>query len=342
MLRYRAAEFVDRASIPTAFLALRKVAGVSPWITALTYHRVAPASAGVDYDEGTVDVTPEAFDRHVAYATRWFDLIGIDDLLGFVRGTSRLPPNPLLITFDDGYLDNLRVAVPILKKYGARATFFIATTYISERRLFWWDRLSYMVKRSDRETIDITYPVTASIPLLGAGDRARAFRTLRAFLTDHFGIDIWRFLDGVAEATRVGLTRDEEQRLADEMILTWDHVREMRAAGMDIQSHTCDHNVLTTLNEERLRSELGHSREVLEGVLREPVRAISYPVGRGVHTTPALRREVKAAGYELGFSANGVNHRWRFDPLDVKRMSLDFDASDAFFRTSLALPYVGH
>ena len=46
------------------------------------------------------------------------------------------------MTFDDGYLDNHDVALPILVKHGVRAVFFLATDYIERRRLFWWDRVS--------------------------------------------------------------------------------------------------------------------------------------------------------------------------------------------------------
>ncbi len=340
MLRYRAANLLDRVKVPWAVLSLRSVAGISAWITVLSYHRVAESSAIGDFEDGTVDVTPEAFDTHVAYAKRWFDVIGIDDLFAFARG-GPLPKNPILFTFDDGYLDNRKAALPILQRHGARATFFISTTYVSDRRLFWWDRLAYMVKRSTRERIEIEYPEKASVPLGPSGDRKKAFRALRRFITEHVGIDIWRFLDVVAEASGVSLSREDEKRFAADMIMTWDDVKAMRAAGMDIQSHTCDHYVLPTLTPEHLRTELRQSREILEGVLKEPVRGISYPVGRGVVQLPTLRDEVKSAGYELGFSnASGVNHRWDFDPLDVHRFSLDVDSPDSYFRTVMAVPYL--
>jgi peptidoglycan/xylan/chitin deacetylase (PgdA/CDA1 family) len=340
MLRYRAAELLDRVRLPRVVMSLRSMAGTSPWITVLSYHRVAPASAAGQFEDGTVDVTPEAFDVHVAFAKKWFDIIGIDDLLSFARG-GKLPKNPVLFTFDDGYLDNRKTALPILQKHGARATFFISTTYVSDRRLFWWDHLSYMVKRSTRERIEITYPTPTSLSLSGAGERRQAYRALRRFITEHVGIDIWRFLEVVGEATGVVLSREDERRFADEMILTWDDVKAMRAAGMDIQSHTCDHYVLPTLSTDHLRLELRRSREILEGVLNEPVRAISYPVGRGVVQLPTLREEVKRAGYELGFSnASGVNHRWDLDPLNVRRLSLDIDSPDSYFRTVMAVPYI--
>jgi peptidoglycan/xylan/chitin deacetylase (PgdA/CDA1 family) len=127
------------------------------------------------------------------------------------------------------------------------------------------------------------------------------------------------------------------------MILTWDDVHALRAAGMDIQSHTCDHYVITTLSGERLRTELHKSREILEGELREPVRAISYPVGRGAAGNPELLDEVKRAGYELGFSnASGINHRRTLDPLNVRRLSADIEAPDGYFKTVLAVPYLAY
>jgi peptidoglycan/xylan/chitin deacetylase (PgdA/CDA1 family) len=125
--------------------------------------------------------------------------------------------------------------------------------------------------------------------------------------------------------------------------MTWDQVKALRTAGMDVQSHTSTHRVLQTVPEEELLSELGSAREVLEGVLGEPVRAISYPVGKPLRYTPHIRNAVRAAGYELGFSnGTGVNHRWDFDPLDARRISLDVSLSDAFFRAMMALPYLAY
>ena len=340
MLRYRAAELFDRARIPRALLSLRRRSGLSPWITILTYHRVAPASAAGDFEDGTVDVTPEAFDGHLAFAKRWFDIIGMDDLLAFVRGGS-LPQNPILFTFDDGYLDNRTAALPILQKHGARATFFISTTYVDDRRLFWWDRLSYMVKRSTRERVAIDYPARAAFPLTNAAERREAFLGLQRFITGHFGIDLWRFLDEVAGGTGVALSREDERRFAADMILTWDDVKALRAAGMDIQSHTRDHCILSTLGDTELRTELGKSREILEGVLREPVRALSYPVGRGVISS-TVRAEMKNNGYELGFTnGSGINHRWDFDRFNVHRIGLDVDTPESYFRSVMAVPYLG-
>lgn len=343
MDRSRVASVLDDAGIPALLLSLR-TRGASPWITVLTYHRAADREAPTDFDEGVIDVTPDAFDRQMAYVAKWFDVIGIDDLIAFRHG-GPLAKNPLLVTFDDGYLDNHDTVLPILKKHGLKATFFIATHYIEERRLFWWDKINWLVKRSKREAIELTYPVTSSgrEPIALGPDKKRAITRLLRIVKDHHGLDLERYLEELAAACDVSLSREEERAVADRMLMTWDHVRAMRAAGMDVQSHTCTHRVLQTLGDEQLEKELALSKEILQGQLKEAIRAISYPVGKPLRFTPGIRNAVRRAGYELGFSnATGVNHRWDFDPLDAKRISLDSDLSDSLFHAMMALPYLAY
>lgn len=333
------ARVMDRAKLPSLLLGLRSVGG-SPWFTVLTYHRAGRPEEVGELDPGTVDVTPEQLDRHLTYMKRWFDIVGMDDFFAFGRGGT-LPKNPLLITFDDGYLDNHDVVLPILQKHGVKATFFIATHYISERRLFWWDKIALLVNRSTRASIDLEYPTPRSLSLADPAAKVRARMRLLRIVKDHYGLDLERFLVELAASADVTFSRDEERRVADEKLMTWDHVRALRRAGMDVQSHTSTHRVLQTIDEVTLERELVESRDVLERELGEPVRAISYPVGKPLHLSPTIRTAVKKAGYELGFSnGTGTNHRWDFDPLDARRLAIDINASDASFRSMLALPYL--
>jgi peptidoglycan/xylan/chitin deacetylase (PgdA/CDA1 family) len=279
----------------------------------------------------------------MALVSRSFDVVGIDDLIAFRRG-ARLPKNPLLVTFDDGYRDNYEAALPVLKKHGVRAVFFIATHYMTERRLFWWDRINYVLKRSPRDAVTLSYPEPATLPLTGhERARARAIRRALRVVKDHHALDLERFLTELAEAAGVSLSREDERAIVDRLLMTWDEVRALRAAGMDVQSHTSTHRVLQTLPDDALDRELRGSREVLEAELREPVRAVSYPVGKPLRLTPHIRTAVRRAGYELGFSnGTGINHAWDTDPLDIRRISLDAGLSFAFFRTMLALPYLAY
>jgi peptidoglycan/xylan/chitin deacetylase (PgdA/CDA1 family) len=340
MNRGKLANALDGMRVPQLCLALRRAA--SPWLTVLTYHRVAQPDAAVEYDDGVVDVTPERLDRQLAFVTRWFDVVDMADLVAFARGGS-LPQNPLLVTFDDGYRDNHDVALPILQRHGVRATFFVATDYVEGRRPFWWDRIAYVVKRSAFDRLLLHYPERTEMSLAGRTARERAVRRLHRLVKDVRGLDLGRFLAALEDATGVTVSRDDERRMAGELVMTWEQVAALERAGMDVQSHTKTHRVLRTLDDAELREELRGSREKLEQVLGHPVRALAYPVGKGVATDRAAERAVRECGYVLGFSnGTGVNVASAFDPYDVRRLALDLGLGEPFFRAMLAMPWLAY
>jgi peptidoglycan/xylan/chitin deacetylase (PgdA/CDA1 family) len=327
--------------VPELVMSLRQAA--SPWITVLTYHRVGHADAASRLDDGVVDVAPEQLDRQLAFVRRWFDPIALGDLVAYVRGGAVLPRNPLLVTFDDGYRDNLDVALPILERHGIRATFFVATDYVEHRRLFWWDRVAWVIKATARTRLRLEYPERTELATGSPSAKRAAIRRVQRIVKDRRGLELSRVLDDLERAADVRLAPDEERRIADDVVMTWEHVVALRRAGMDVQSHTCTHRVLQNLDAPELMRELVASREKLEQVLGEACCAVSYPVGKALGGSPGVRRAVREAGYVLGFSnGTGVNRAGAFDPLDARRVSLDLALTDPLFRTMLALPWLAY
>jgi peptidoglycan/xylan/chitin deacetylase (PgdA/CDA1 family) len=271
---------------------------------------------------------------------RHFSVIGADELLAGLDG-ARLPPNPCLVTFDDGYRSNLDVALPILHELGLRAVFFIATSFVGERRLYWWDRIAYLVASSTHSALELSYPRPMTVPL---GERAAARAALVKVVKDERGLDLERFLLGVSTAGGVAWSREIETQLADELIMTWDEIRRMRDAGMDIESHSRRHRVLQTLDEAGLRDELTGAADDLTREMGRAPRVIAYPVGRTIAPFPEVRAAVAAAGYRCGLTnASGVVPLWkRRDPLDVGRVALDRTMSDHMFLAQLAIPQLGY
>lgn len=330
---------LDSAGVWELILRARGAVGARV-LTAVTYHRIQDPERAGSFDAGVIDATPGQFAEQVSLLARYFNLIGVAELLDYFDG-GELPPNPAMITFDDGYRECLDVAVPILERYRAPATFFVATRYVGERRLFWWDLVGYVVARSRLPRIVIEYPRPTAVEL---GDRRAAARSLSALVKTHYGLDLDRFCRELVAASGVDLSADRERALADELIMTWDDVRALRDAGMDVGSHTHAHRVLQTLSREQQLDELVRSREILERELGSEVRAIAYPVGRSIASDPQLRGAVSRAGYRLGFSSKtGANALWRdVDPLDIKRLSFDCDSPPSLIRGMLAVPQLAY
>jgi peptidoglycan/xylan/chitin deacetylase (PgdA/CDA1 family) len=345
-MRRRLGAGLERTGMLSAALRLRKHTP-SPWLPVITYHRFASAEHAVGgagtssvLDDDVADATAETFDRQISLLARWFTVLDLDDVLALPPG-KLFPPNPVLVTFDDGYKDGLEVALPILRRHGVKATFFVATDYVDQRKLFWWDRIHMIVKSSAKESMDLTYPSHLRFHLRTDRERMSAAARLTRLVKDEWELDLDRFIDELSEACGASVGLAEERRMAEALLMTWDDLRALRDGGMSVQSHTRSHRTLQTVPLRRLRDELGGSREILEQELGDRVQAVAYPVGKRLGSAPDIRSAVLAAGYQLGFSNDsGVNNAWSFDRLDARRFSLDLNLPEAQFLAMLALPWL--
>jgi peptidoglycan/xylan/chitin deacetylase (PgdA/CDA1 family) len=334
--RQRFAKFLQRSGALRFVLALR--AHVSaPWLSILTYHRFADLSGHESFDDGVVDVTLEEFNQHVASLKRHFNIVGIDEICALAAG-KRLARNAVAITFDDGYLDCYAHALPILERHGCKAIFFVPTAFISERRIPWWDRVAYVIKHAPRNHIALEYPLR--IELLLRGNRSPLVARLLRLIKNHHPLDLDRFLDELSDAAGVAWTRDLERASAERLLMTWDQVRALRTAGMDVQSHSRTHRILQTLSPEELDDELRGSRVDLERELGEPPRALAYPVGDPLKSNSPIRTALVKSGYEIGFTnGTGPTPLWgRFDPFNVCRQTVSRDLSAHYLLSIAALP----
>ena len=140
--------------------------GRSARFDVLMYHNIREGRAS------DTEISPERFKEHMdALITAGYSAISISDLVDFVEFGTPLPDNPVLITFDDGYMSNYEYAYPILKEYGLRATVFITTTSVGETigdlQYFGWAEAQKMAQSGvfeiGRHSFDMhLYPTPAS------------------------------------------------------------------------------------------------------------------------------------------------------------------------------------
>ena len=178
-----------------------------------------------------------------------FDVAALDDLPDIL---ARRAGRCVLITFDDGYRDNYTAAFPILRRHRVSATFFVTTGFIDEPRLPWWDEIAWAVRTSRHTSVEL--PGWLPSPaVFDEPDREGAVRTLlrayKAMPTASTG----DYLRAIREATG---TAQCDPRTADDLWMTWDMLREMRAAGMAIGGHTVNHPILSRMPRENQREEI--------------------------------------------------------------------------------------
>jgi peptidoglycan/xylan/chitin deacetylase (PgdA/CDA1 family) len=344
-MRERLAALLERSGALGAVMSLRRYVPV-PNLSIVTYHHVAEHDPSYPYDPDVADATPAQFRRQMETLAKYCTPIGVDELIRAVEGQP-LPKNPVMVTFDDGYRSCHDVTLPILRAVGVRATFFVSTSFIEERRLYWWERIALAMAQTKLTKATITYPERIEIE----PQDPKVRRKLLNLIKGTSSLDIDRFLNELCSALKVEWTTEIEHEYANGLIMTWDQVRALARAGMDVESHGRRHRVLKTLDNDMLADELAGSRADLEAALGRPVRAVAYPVGRSIAREARIRDAIASAGYRIGLTnASGVNRVWPLsmrgvmpiDPFDVRRLSTDRSMSDAMFLTQVAVPQLAY
>ena len=291
----------------------RLLAAVAPpsGILILNYHRIGDGSAS-PYDRGVWSADAEAFDAQMARLARDCDVISPADIDSVAGRRGR----HVLVTFDDGYLDNYEVAYPILRRHGVPATFFIATGFIDRPRLPWWDEIAWRVRATDAPRLDLQPWLPA--PLAPAeGVDAAIGAILRAYkaLPDR---ESARMLERLREQT--GL---QTPARVDDLWMDWDMIREMAAGGMTIGGHTVDHPVLSRLPVERQREEIETCAARILAETGRPMEYFAYPVGSQWAFDDNTRACLEAAGVKRAFSYYGGHAHTDSPRLDTPRMAME-------------------
>jgi peptidoglycan/xylan/chitin deacetylase (PgdA/CDA1 family) len=230
-----------------------------------------------------------------------------------------LPPNAIVITFDDGYRDNLVTALPILSELSLTATVFLPTSVVGTNRLLWHDRVSRAVICSSASVLPGFGAQGTDLPLGGPVQRRRVVVDLLHYL---------RSLDDDQREARVTQLMNNLNYTDEDgdpgLMLNWADVREMQRRGFSIGSHTVSHPVLSRVSADRARAEIVQSKEIIERELGVPVQAFAYPSGRPGDFDAGIKRLVDEAGYTCAVTTiSGVNKHRGGDPgldlLELKR-----------------------
>src|SRR5450432_860800 len=216
-VRERLATAMHDAGALKALMHLRRLAPIPSRLTILTYHHIAESLPGYRFDPGVADATPVQFRRQMELVAKYATPVTIADVVKALDGGS-LPKNPVMITFDDGYKSCRETALPILASVGLPAVFFVPTSFITERLLYWWERIALILSSTRRSTAMIKYPTSLEI----STSDPMALRTLAGIVKDTRGLELERFLVELAHAFGVEWDPETERGHANNLVMTWD------------------------------------------------------------------------------------------------------------------------
>lgn len=235
-------------------------------------------------------VTPDVL-AAVIEATRaqGFAFVTLDEAMARLRGGGAEAPFACL-TFDDGYRDNLDLALPVCARLEAPFTVYVTTGFIDRTADIWWYALEGLLRDAERIEID-----GAAVPVATAAEKAAAFGRLAGQLRAFGPAAARAAIDAMAARHGAGFRTD-----AAALAMDWDMVAALDRSGVGaVEAHGVTHAALARLAAADARAEAAESRRILEARLGRPVRHFAFPFG---DPPSAGAREFALCG-DLGFAS---------------------------------------
>jgi peptidoglycan/xylan/chitin deacetylase (PgdA/CDA1 family) len=284
----------------------------------LLYHRVLSLQS----DPQWLAVAPERFDQQLKLLREEFVPISLSELLVRVA-CGDVSNRAVVVTFDDGYADNLEFALPLLEKHRVPATFFITSGQINTKQEFWWDELEAILLMPNRLPEELSLRIggktfqwsldSAAVYSPADWERHRSWNAthpdnpterhslyqamcgrIRVLpLAERWStlqaLRAWAGTDGKPRPTHHAMTRAELARLATSPLC-------------EVGAHTVHHPSLGALPVEEQKQEITLSKQHLEAITGKPVKTFSYPFGTREDHSVATVELAKQAGFHAACS----------------------------------------
>ncbi len=302
---------------------LLSMGGLNARLSILIFHQVLaqpdPQSPGKE--------DTETFDQQMSWLADCFRIIPLREAVQKLR-QGKLLPRTACITFDDGYADNAKIALPILQKHGITATFFVSTGFLDGGRM-WNDTIIELVRQAPGAMLNLSKMELGQFEISTIPQREQATNTL---------LDKLKYLPLKTRQLKV-----EEMYtyipaiLPNDLIMTSEQVKILHNAGMEIGEHTVNHPILARTEDVMARTEIANGKEVLKSIIRSPVRTFAYPNGKpGQDYLSDHVRMVRNLGFEAAVSTSHGAARNSSDLYQLPRFS-PWDQEKVRYTLRLAL-----
>lgn len=303
-----------------------KLFGLDKSIVFLNYHRV------VTDDEFYNDARPnddlviseKVFEKQIKFIVENFNVISIND----IKNINDSKTNKIVITFDDGYSDNLNVASRILDKYKCPAIIYITTSFLDNKKYPWWFKIwDILLKRNTLNIEKKTYVIKDK------KSKKKIFKNLSNKL---FNLKIEQqkiFFEDISKKNNININLENKNFFLD--------INQLKLLSdnplIEIGCHTHLHQNLKILNEKELDYEISESKKILEKTLKKKIKHFSIPFGSSNAYSKETLKNLKKYQFEtIVTTKHGMFEKKRLD--QIPRIGIgNYDLNEKLYLKCIGL-----
>lgn len=260
----------------------------------LLYHRVFDAPS----DPQLLCVSPGHFAEHLVHLQQNYTVMSLCDLSNALA-TGKIPHRSVVITFDDGYADNLWNAKPILESTETPATIFVVSGKLGCEQEFWWDELERIWLLTDQLPTELRLSVTGRAyrwQVKSTGQHLEIYYELHSLLKPLDSLVRDTIIDQLTQWAGLSANGRPDYRA-----LTVSELVTLAGGNLiEIGAHSVAHSLLSEQPIDVQREEICKSKKVLESILKRPVTSLSYPYYIPTTGKSATAKLVEQLGFHVG------------------------------------------
>jgi peptidoglycan/xylan/chitin deacetylase (PgdA/CDA1 family) len=272
--------------------------------TVLMYHQVIDEEdTNRNPPQAGMAVSIRTFRKQMVFLKKHYRVILLENLCQSLKRGEGISARTVVITFDDGWKDNYRLAYPALKEEGLPATIFISTGYIESPGMMWF-HVVHMIWLSGRLTPGTIFDLLRKAG--GFGEIEQELLSQSPLTEDELIRGLKKFPEEIREGMIEELIKESQidpPKIDGRLwMLSWEEIRKMSQNRISFGSHAVSHRILTQLSGEELKRELLESKQAIETNARIPVVTFAYPNG---DFNPQIQELVKESGYLCACTTGG-------------------------------------
>lgn len=330
-LLFEAASAVGLPALAT-FLAAR-----TSRVPVLMYHSVADRAASPSPAPCLalvgMQVTLATFRRQMASLARTHRIVSLAEFLAHRATRPDSLAGSAVLTFDDGFADNLACAVPVLEEHRIPATFFVIGDCLAEPpRVPALYRLYALLDALDGTELSVPGTGVDQVSLASNPGKRTALRTLAKALSRATPDAQTELLGHLEErAARHGAPVEPTERF----FMTRAQVQELAARGFEIGAHSVTHAALAGLPPDRQRGEIVGSAEAVRALTGADHPPFAYPFGFAGTYSAATGRQIREAGCSCALTTRSGLNGMRADTFELRRLEIG-EFEDAEFAATVS------
>lgn len=292
----------------SGLLALSRWA-YGPRLRILCYHGIEDdPDPCLNYDG--LQVSPQSLHDQLELIARSYTPVHVAEMVRAVAEGRPLAEDAVAVTFDDGYKDNIDMAVPLLRRYGVPATFYVATGFVDGTFVPWWQRFRAAVRSCRAASLDID---------------GRVWDTSTTSAKQHLLREVEGTLKRLSDDERTRVIRGVEERgggpswAGPSAAISWDELRSLVRSGFHVAAHTVNHVSLPDTEPARAEEEIEHSVLRVRSETKADCTTFAYPYGGA---TSAAVDVLRRLGVKGAVTAEAGASRYGEDPFLLRRWTV--------------------